>query len=995
MNFRFLKKEIKRNIVGYVIIVVMTLVGVGFLSGIFSCLPDMKKTVNDYYKETNFHDIKITSTRGFLEDDVREIEKIESLDKIQPIYSLYALSSVNGAGNYAAYVKSVDRSMLETNAASIIDMPVLIEGSYPTNSKSCLAVVSNALDTPIKIGDRVALLTNTDSCIENTFTVTGLVNTPEFTSNIKENASVGGGKAEIIIYVSQEIFIPDANYNEILCTLKDTQKLSAFDDKYTQKAAAVQTELTELGKKRSDDFAQTVNGQYQDDLNKAQKHYEYIKGQTEEDLKTLSSNIKELETTITELETNITAEEKEVQRLKEKADALNKIQTGDETQETNTVPQDVTDENSDVEEVTSEAGDIQDNSEDTSKSEETETSSEISHTPKAPTEYDFALKQYEDANGKLEADKKDLEDKKKTCQTLKREYYALKNAAGDKIEDAEHSLGDFDGEPDDSLQKWLVNTRNDNISFNSFLMNAGKINTVSGFFPVIFFIVAVGLVLTLMNRLLNKQRKELGIWQSLGYSDRAITLKYILYAFSATVIGGVLGIACGVIIIPKLVFKTYSVFYNYPQIKLVFRPLETLGALLIEGVLVLGLTVFICSKMLKGSPAELLRPQEAENKKIFLQKNKKRWAKYSASKKERLKNIYGYKNRLIMMLVGFIGCTALVLSAFGLNNSLNTIADKEYELRPFDAAITFEDEKYAENDAVNGFINNSNLVKEHFAVKQTQVSCLKEKNSEIATAVSINGDKFGEYYKIKGLWGDLKTNEESVIISQNLAKSQGFNKDDEIKLIFGNKTASVKITDICSGYIGNYIFLGKNVCPDFTKDFETTLLIKNGNTVYDKNEIASSLFAESNVSAAVFTADELSVFDNSADKLGSLLRILAAVAVLLCVSVALVTVIINFADREEKIDNALKQGKKISEIVFAVLKENLIITIAATLIGMIFGALLYIGVINMADMGNVMLSKSIGLNALIVSAILPILSIIAVTLAFYPLIKIKQKKTAL
>ncbi|MBQ0083146.1 MAG: FtsX-like permease family protein [Clostridiales bacterium] len=983
MDFRFLKKEIKRNIVSFVTIVVMTLIGVGFLSGLFSCVPDIKASVNDYYNETNFHDIKITASHGFLDEDIHQVERLEYLDKIQPAHSLYSLSSINGAGSYATYVRSVDRSVLEANAAALVDMPVLKEGSYPATPKSCLVVTTNATDVNVKIGDRLALLTNTEGCIENTFTVTGFVNTPEFTSNIKEDAPIGNGKTEIIVYVSDEIFASDVLYNEILCTVKDKDDLSTFDKDYTEKIKGIKADITKLGNERSANFAETLSSQYEDDRNIAQKRYEYVKGQTEEELKTVSRNISSLEKNITELEAAIKVKEEEVARLKVEADNLVTSIDATTSRVMVTVDADRLFAPEPGEEPTESEATEPDNSE-TESTAESEVVSSEPEAPKELTEYEKALQKYEAANAQLTAQKKDLETKKNTLKSLKSEYSILKGLAGEKVDNAEQHMESFEGDEGNYEQKWSVLTREDNISFNSFLMNAQKINTISGFFPVIFFIVAVSLVLTLIGRMINNQRRELGIWQSLGYSDRAITVKYALYALSATLIGGITGVVAGVIVIPKLMFNTYSVFYNFPEMELLFRPFATFGALLIEAVLVLAVTLLSCIKLLKGSPAQLLRSaKEIPEKPIFLQKKKKRWAKYSEKKKSILKGIFTYKSRLAVMMIGIIGTVSLIFSCLAINHSIGSVTEIQYKLRPFDAAIALSDSDEVSNEEIIGAVENKEIIEDYISVKQSKISVIYNEKASEATAVLCDNEKFGEYYNLKNTFGSsIGIDENSVIVSRNFASAAGIGKSDEIELARKDKTVKVKITGICRGYIGNYIFLGKNVCADFANDFGDTILIKNGTAGYNKGEITSKLLQTGKVSAVSFTADEFGIFGNAADKIKTLLTVLIIAASLLCLAVIVITTLLNFRERRERISGE-KNGS-----IFA---ENMIITAAGIIIGLVVGAVLHTAVISLANVSDVMLSHSMGIWAFAAAIAIPLLLTIAANLVILAVIKIRKK----
>lgn len=227
--------------------------------------------------------------------------------------------------------------------------------------------------------------------------------------------------------------------------------------------------------------------------------------------------------------------------------------------------------------------------------------------------------------------------------------------------------------------KWYIRSRNDNTGYTNIMDAIKTMTNIAKIFPIIFYIVAVLISLTSMTRMIEEERTEIGTLKALGYTNNQIIMKYILYAFLASVIGGFLGMAFGFTSIPNIVWKIYSSIYQIPKFYASYRPDIGLVGLIIAFICIGGATILVAIKELKNMPSVLMRPKAPKNgKKIWLEKVTFIWKRFNFSKKVTVRNIFRYKKRAIMTIVGIAGCTGLMLTGFGIKDSVMDIPESQY-----------------------------------------------------------------------------------------------------------------------------------------------------------------------------------------------------------------------------------------------------------------------------------------------------------------------------
>ena len=302
-------------------------------------------------------------------------------------------------------------------------------------------------------------------------------------------------------------------------------------------------------------------------------------------------------------------------------------------------------------------------------------------------------------NGKIEAEnqfakaKLDLENGKTELENGKKEYEEGKikfdremASAEAKILKAENDIKSIE-EP-----SWYVLDRNSHYSYVDYKNNADSIDKLAKVFPVFFFLVAALVCLTTMTRMVDEQRVNIGTLKGLGYSKNTIALKYIIYSFTASFLGSIVGLAIGYTIFPVVVFDAYGIMYTLPKIQLVFNIPIAISITLVAIAVTTISSVLACYKELVETPATLMRPKAPkEGKRILIEGIGFIWNRLSFIGKVTVRNIFRYKKRFFMTVFGIAGCTALLVTGFGIKDSIKTIVDKQFgDIFKYNLTINFD-----------------------------------------------------------------------------------------------------------------------------------------------------------------------------------------------------------------------------------------------------------------------------------------------------------------
>ena len=518
------------------------------------------------------------------------------------------------------------------------------------------------------------------------------------------------------------------------------------------------------------------------------------------------------------------------------------------------------------------------------------------------------------------------------------EYWARVNPVVQRVEDMAEEK-----ENSDQMLKWFVQTRKDNLGYTNIVDAITTITNISKLFPVIFYLVAVLISLTSMTRMIEEERTEIGTLKALGYTNGQIIIKYILYAFLACMIGGFLGMTVGFYLIPNIVWNIYSAIYTIPEFYTAYRLDVGLQGLIIAFLCICGATIVVAIKELKNMPAVLMRPKAPKNgKKIWLERCTFFWKRLNFSKKVTTRNIFRYKKRAIMTVVGIAGCTGLMVTGFGLRDSVLDIPESQYgDIFTYDMSISLS------NNAAMYEVENLVKTDENInGYSKVCASSVKIKGSEANydTAIFIP-DSIPDFEKMCNL-KDVETHEklnisnEGIIISDKIAEFVNAKVGDSVVLIDNdNLEYSFKVTGIAENYVSNYIYMSKEFYEANVKSYKTNMLLLDVKEISkdEKENLSEKLLNINGVASVSMISDMMNAIEDMLGSLNYVVIILIVASALLAFVVLYNLANINIGERQREIATLKVLGFYDKEVDNYINKENLVFTAFGVIIGLVFG----------------------------------------------------------
>ena len=504
-------------------------------------------------------------------------------------------------------------------------------------------------------------------------------------------------------------------------------------------------------------------------------------------------------------------------------------------------------------------------------------------------------------------------------------------------------------------ENWYVLDIDSNVGFYQYEQDTQRIDNVAKVFPLVFFIVAVLICLTTMTRMVEEERSQIGTLKALGYNDISIMFKYILYAALATIIGSMIGVAIGYRILPDLCFEMYKNMYRLGNIKLSYYSSLTFQGMMIALLCTLGATIYTCRKTLKESPANLLRPvAPPPGKRVLLERIKLVWNHLSFSYKVTVRNVFRYKKRFLMTIIGIAGCTGLILAGFGLKDCIVKMVPHQYEeIFTYQAKIHLNEEK---TDETIDKIKENKKIKNILEVQEESVT-IDNKNTNQSVTLVIPKDDPKEFIKLQ----NRKTKEQydltdGLIITEKLAKLLEVEENDILKFS-GTDTYKEKVAHITENYLFHYIYLPKT---SYKKDEYNTLLIKTKSmTEKEEKALANELKEIPGISSITFTSSTRHVFDDTMDSFAyvSLILIVSAGALAFVVLYNLSSV--NISERRRELATIKVLGFYDKEVYQYINRENTILTLIGILLGLGIGNILTMYIIKTCEIDMLMFDTNI------------------------------------
>jgi len=590
--------------------------------------------------------------------------------------------------------------------------------------------------------------------------------------------------------------------------------------------------------------------------------------------------------------------------------------------------------------------------------------------------------QRELANGQkeLEENEKELEDRKADYEEGLAEYEEQYQEYETEVADAEEKIADAKREIEDikSPDSYLLG-RDTNVGYVCFENDSSIVEGIANVFPVFFFLVAALVCITTMNRMVEEQRTQIGVLKALGYREHRILFKYMFYSGSAAVIGCVLGYAGGTWAFPRVIWTAYGIMYRIESLVYVFDWKLALISLVVALICSVGTTWMSCHVEMGEAAAQLMRPKApGAGKRIFLEYLPFVWKRLSFLKKVSIRNIFRYKKRLFMMVLGISGCTALLVTGFGIKDSIAGIASAQFEeIQIYDVNVTLSHGVTSQNE--EQIAKKAQLAKEQYIYGfETTFDLVTAKARKAVTLLVLDDEKETEQFL------NLHTDkgeeiaypkEGEGVITDKFAEEYGIRPGDTITLQNEEMdTISVIVVGISENFIYNYVYINQETYnSQMGKAVEYKNIYLNLSEGQDAHLTAAALMNCDDVTNVTVNRDVMERFAGMMKSLDLIVIFVISCAAGLAFIVLYNLTNINITERIREIATIKVLGFRRKETASYVFRENMVLAAMGTAVGLVLGKLLHQFVMSQIRIDLISFDVRIALLSYIYSVILTFL----------------------
>lgn len=973
------RREVLRTLGRFLSILMIVMIGVGFFSGLKVTKRAMVDTGNEYLKTNAMYDERLLTTVGIDTDDPAEIAALPGVEAAEGAEKLDFLALMDDGTSPVYAANSITKS---------VNLLSLTAGRMPLSDDECVADAREFGQSDI---GRVVTVSpendedTIDSFAYSAYTIVGLVNSVDYLNLERGTTNLSGGKISGFLYLPLGGFDMDY-YTELFVKLENTGAI--FTEAYEAHVDAMEQPLTDkleaLANTRYHDLVQDALDQISDaenEYNDGYATYLQEKADAEQELDdawqqledadaqirlgwgAIYDNEDALESAKNDYETGLAAytqglsdyesqkaasdaafaaaqSEIDAQRLLLQGALAAAVSAGDAVQ------------------IAYYQG-LLDALEISQTTLDTQKGIADAQFAAAKTQLDATKAQLDAASLQIAAGSAQLQEGKHQLNLAREqydegltEYQDAKAEADQQFADAEQELADGKAEIDDAKVQLAdlkepdcyVLDRSANIGYTCFENDSAIVEGIAKVFPVFFFLVAALVCMTTMARMVEEQRTQIGTLKALGYGDGAIAMKYISYSTSAAAIGCVLGFFGGIKLFPWVVWKAYSMLYGFAPIQYVIDWQLFAVSLIVTLLCSAGVTAVTCRAETTLVPAQLMRPKAPKKgKRVFLERFPFVWNRLSFMKKVSFRNVFRYKQRLFMMVLGIGGCTALLLTGFGVRDSvLNIVPEQFSTIMKYDLGIAFDSPK---NEAEREeFINTTAEMLDEcvFLCADT----LEVPSQEGVKTVNVYATDDSDFTKLFDLHYDGESlaypQDGYVAISDKLARVTGISVGDRISvLVDGKRTVELPVSAIFQNYVYYYILMTP---PTYEASFETACSYKTALATIsggDVHAVAADLINDYGASNVAVTDDIQNRVVNMMTSMNYIVLLVIASAGALAMVVLFNLSNINVTERIREIATIKVLGFYAPEVGAYVFRENLVLTFLGVLAGIPLGIWLH------------------------------------------------------
>lgn len=945
--------------------------GAAVFSGLRNTPYTMAASADAYLNSHNYADLTYIATLGFSDEDVAKVRKLKGVKKVVPCYQFDALfAHKDGKSGVTVYSQ-------EKYEKSMLDRPELLKGRYPKKENECIIDV-NLGKYNYKLGHIIELSNDNGT---KTYKIVGIVNDPRYISNVDRGTNTLGdgtnsGFVEVLNEGARELGLNkkvaelrnnDHLYTSLLVDVEGTEKYNMFTSDYDNLIETVNTRVKSMLSEEMSDQYDQLTGDMQSQLDDAKKQYEEGYQEYKHNLDSFNSQISQGKIKLAEARIQF-YEQKKIY-LKKAAQVSNATQQA--YNETKKIDQEIKvlhdsikdtlrnikDKDSAQDAFTKILNDLNENLNNFNNKLQG-----VGQLLEGRIQLEKAQSQLDEAEAELNIQQSKLEVTENNAKVQLNAAKEQLDAAKAQIDQAQQQLNRI---PKGVLYSL---TKNENVGIVSYESYKQAIASIADVFPLIFFLVAALVSLTTMTRMIEEQRSYCGTLRALGYSKQDIIMQYIVYAFLATFFACILGILAGNQVFPRIIYFlfTYLMYGMNQSTVLVQKWSISLMTVLISVGVTLLATLSVCLQELVSTPSVLMRPKAPKaGKRILMERMPFIWKRLNFNQKVTMRNLFRYKKRFWMSVIGIAGCTALIMLGFGVKNSVSDIIPSQYEeVYKYDALIKLnsnvEDTKKVENKIkrIEGVHNLTGAYRQN-------VTVLGNSEDYYSTMVVYdNADEIKNFIN----FNDYKTkkkiilSDDGVVISQKLAEKLGVKKGENMTFSYDNIKYTVKVSNIVQQYVSHQVYMSKTFYENLTgTKSSASILYVDMNTKKSNIKTLKNYLDHHNIGSMERLTASLDEFQQRMSSLNIIVAILSGCAALLCFIVLYNLTNINIGERKGEIATIKVLGFRRKEYCDYIFRENIILSLIGASIGMFFGYFLHRFVVLTVEMDNMLFIRTMPL----------------------------------
>lgn len=513
----------------------------------------------------------------------------------------------------------------------------------------------------------------------------------------------------------------------------------------------------------------------------------------------------------------------------------------------------------------------------------------------------------------------------------------------------------------------FVNIRQDSIGFSSYDSNVGKVGALAKIFPVFFFVVALLVALTTMTRLVEENRTQIGTLKALGYSNGQVLGEYLLYSLSSSILGCILGFAVGFVLFPSAISSAYDMMFVVPKTVTPFRLDIVLWVAPVTIGSIIVATILACWNEFRACPAELVRPKApAAGKRIWLEHIGFIWNHLNFTLKVTCRNLFRYKKRFFMTVIGVAGCSALLLTGFGVKDSVNDIVDKQFgEVYRYDLSIlTNKQNSYQEGSDLRDILDDNTKISKWLGFYEASGKVIVGDSEEtIAICVPQDPSKLPDFITLQerksGKEVSFPTN--GIVLTEKLCETLNIQVGDSLTIenVDGLK-GETTLAGITENYVTSYAYMSDSTYNQiFNKSVEYTTILCCLVNVKQADDIVSEIMSDKDVIYVTSVSSLKDSFNDSINSINGVVLVLILAAGLLCIVVLYNLTNVNICERRKELATIRVLGFHKREVEQYIFRETNLLSLFGTIVGLGIGIWLHSFVVRTVEVDQVMFGRNI------------------------------------